>query len=113
MDKNDLEKKKIYEWACKYAEEDFQTCFSEIEEKDSFYEKRKEETYIKEYNIRTAIDLSNKLNEIWENDEIMQSIKKVILIAALKNMPTEDILKQESDKEPNMKEQLPSYIYNF
>ena len=42
MDKNDLEKKKIYEWACKYAEEGLKTCFTVIDEgMESFYEKRK------------------------------------------------------------------------
>ncbi len=112
MDKNDKEKQMLYEWAVNdYSKDVF---LHSDHRRDSYFLQRTENLCIREYMFETLPELMEELNILWENDEIMESIKRVIAVAAMKNKPT------KSDDENGQKngqevtdEKLPTYIYNF
>lgn len=119
MNKNDREKKLLYEWSIQNTEG---YCFDSInKEKNSYFVKRDADmnSYIREYSFEILPELTVKLDTLWENDEVMNQIKKIIAIAALKNKPlrviTEDIRTGHSEKKSGMEteDKLPAFIYNF
>lgn len=113
MDKNQLEKEKIYEWAVKH------TC-KELAEKyftnkdasmQSYFIPREKSNYLASYEFETLPELNNLLQTLWGDEVIMKDIQKVCLIAAMKNKPADS--ERINSNGLNSKEQLPQYIYNF
>ncbi len=113
MDKNQVEKEKIYEWGTKH------TCRELVEKyftsKDasaqSYFIPREQTDYLTPYGFETLPELDSLLHALWKDEEHMQEVQKVCLIAAMKNKPSKTD-KGSSDIQ-NTKEQLPQYIYNF
>lgn len=113
MDKNQVEKEKIYEWSTKHA------C-SELTEKyfanrdtsmQSYFIPREQTDYLTPYGFETLPELDSLLQTLWKDEEPMQEIQKVCLIAAMKNKPAKTDRGSSNDR--SAKEQLPQYIYNF
>lgn len=116
MDKNEREKQTLYAWG---TQNKFH--FSQIDkEKPSYFVKRenRENSYIKEYGFETLPQLSKELDALWGNDEMMDSVKNVVMVAAMKNKPSQTAVeKEDKRKEKNggqeTEDKLPVYIYNF
>lgn len=119
MNKNEKEKKLLYEWGVQNTEK---YCFDDIDKgKKSYYVKRDDDmkSYIKEYGFEILPELMTELDALWGDDEVMNQIKRVIGIAALKNKPLKavagdtgmDDSEKKSSKETEDK--LPAFIYNF
>lgn len=108
MDKCKREKEKLYEYASALQQNYFAQNESSI---DSYFFKREECSYIREYGFEGIQELREELGQMWEQDEIMQQCIQIISIAALKMKPNEEI-NDEGMKE-NIKGKLPSYIYNM
>jgi len=113
MDKDKREKDLLYQWGIEHTE-NYQ--FQSIDKsKESYFIERKEEEYIKEYGFETVPELYGELAKIWDLDNCMDGVEKIIAVAAMKNCPSEvekTIQSQNSDL-PKEKEKLPMYIYNF
>ena len=118
MNKNEREKKILYEWGLQNKEE---YRFNGIDrEKESYFVKRDEDvgSYIREYGFETLPELMRELDVLWGEDEVMSRIKRVVSIAALKNKPTkaiqEEVMMDNLDKKSRETEdKLPAFIYNF
>lgn len=112
MDKNEREKKMLYEFGVENCK---QYHFQEIDEKkESYFLKRKEDSYIREYAFETLPEFMEELNTLWNDDEMMERIKKVIGVAAIKNKPIKKIREKiEEEGQEDKEEKLPAFIYNF
>lgn len=114
MQKNEREKQMLYEWGIHNGSEDI---FMQIDPvKKSYFQQRTSDTYIKEYSFNTILEFMEELNILWENDEKMEGIKKVVGVAAMKNKPTkmENVKEKEQVKDQvKQEEKLPVFIYNF
>lgn len=112
MDKNEREKKLLYELA---MENGGQYHFQQIDKmKESYFIQRQEDTYIREYAFETLPELMNELNALWNQDGIMEQVKRVIGVAAMKNKPVKTVKdKSEMESREDKEEKLPVYIYNF
>ncbi len=116
MNKNEKEKQMLYEWGLKnHSKYLFQTI---DQERSSYFIKResKENSYIREYGFETLPELIKELDILWESDKVMEEIKKVIAIAAIKNKPFGSISKETDINRKGKQEEkdkLPVYIYNF
>lgn len=116
MGKNDKEKQMQYEWGKSNGSNHH---FQEIDqEKKSYYIEREAEadrnSYIREYRFETLPEFMQELEELWKNDKVTDSIKKVVGVAAIKNKPvevTQKIVKEVKKEETE--EKLPAFIYNF
>lgn len=109
MDKCKREKDKLYEYASMVSQNYFVQNESDT---DSYFFKREECSYIREYGFESVQELKEELNHMWDQDEIMQQCIQTISIAAIKMKPNEEI-EDESKDTKNIKEKLPSYIYNM
>lgn len=112
MKKSEKEKQMLYEWGFQNYSED---NFVQIEEtKKSYFQKRLESSYIKEYTFETFPEFMEELNVLWENDEAMEKIKKVIGVIAMKNKPIKmDDEQKRVNAQSGQEEKLPVFIYNF
>lgn len=106
------EKENIYNWACNASPKE-ESCFSIINKcSESYYEKREDEHYIKEFSYQTLPELQRELEEIWENDENMNDVMRYVLVAAMRNKPSMEL--RETKKEViGDNSQIKPYIYNF
>ena len=112
MDMNSKEKEKIYEWACD-AGPDIENSFTTIDKAcDTYYEKRNDEQYIKEYFYQTVPELKQELEALWGDSSYMKTVMQYVLVAAIKNKPRENE-KSEENQEAQNAEQIKAYIYNF
>lgn len=111
MQKSEREKQMLYEWGVN----NHRDIFMQMDNvKESYFQQRTSNSYIKEYSFETLSELMEELNALWENDEEMESIKKVIGVAAMKNKPTKMEKEQEQVKaQLKQEEKLPAFIYNF
>lgn len=116
MDKNDKEKQLISEWCAKnISAYNFQTI---DKSKKSYFIQREsnaaENLYIREYGFETLPELIKELDALWEDNKVMDSVKRVAGIAALKNKPSMEIQNTiaEEDKK-GIEDKLPAFIYNF
>lgn len=117
MDKNDKEKKLLYNWAVKNCSS---YRFQQIDKsKESYFMQREcmdEDSSIREYAFEDLPEFMEELNALWGDDEVMKQIKKVIGIAAIKNKISSstvaDICNDSGSNSDNI-EKLPMYIYNF
>lgn len=113
MEKNDKEKQMLYEWG---KANGASYHFPQIDkaEKSYYIRRETEDSYIREYGFETLPELVKELDTMWGNEEAMQSIKKVVGVAAIKNKPVEVIQKSiEKDKKDEREDRLPAFIYNF
>ncbi len=112
MEKNDREKAFFTEWA-KNNQEDY---FVSAQDTGSYFVKRVQTEYIREYSLETVPELRDELEALWEGDKNMEPVLTAVLAAAIKNKPWGQ---DKTDTEENVskvsetKEQLPMYIYNF
>lgn len=112
MDRNEKEKNMLREWAKK---NNAAYRFTAIDmEKESYFIKRSARKYIREYQFETLPELLQELDYMWQDENSMAQIKKIVAVAALKNRPSEEIQKQtEKHHAHEKKELLPEFIYNF
>ncbi len=111
MDKNEKEKAMLYEFGVENCE---RYHFQGIDRmSESYFIQRKEDSYIKEYAFETLPELMKELNTLWNDDEMLGRIKKVIGVAAMKNKPVKITEGKTEEKEQESKEELPPFIYNF
>lgn len=112
MNKNEREKQMLYEWGMKNCAEDF---FGQIDKtKESYFLKKPDSSYVREYAFETFPEVMEELNMLWENDGTMEQIKKVIGVAAMKSKPVRrDEEKERVKEQTDQGEKLPVFIYNF
>lgn len=112
MEKNGKEKQLLYEWGI----ENNQTChFQQADQsRESYFIKRQDSSYIKEYSFETFPQFLEELSSLWNDDEMMESVKKAIGVAAIKNKPIKITASQGNEENKNkVEDELPAYIYNF
>lgn len=115
QDINQLEKEKIYQWACdNYTEEIKEKYFTKIDrECDSYFESRiYSEKYCREYSFQTVVDMRNVLSELWRDDVIMEKVSQIVLVASMKNKPSRE-KGRHSENTLGEKETIKPYVYNF
>lgn len=112
MDRNEKEKYMLHEWAEK---NNSAYQFPEIEkEKESYFIKRQEKLYIREYEFETLPELFQGLDCMWQDEKCMEQIRKTVGVAALKNKPSEEVNREmEKNYTDKTKDILPEFIYNF
>lgn len=112
MDKNQKEKQILYEWG---KENDQKYSFLRADKrKDSYFIKRQDNSYIREYAFETLPQLKEMLNSLWCNDETIESIKMAVAVAAMKNKPIKSFVRTDNeDRKSKLDDELPVYIYNF
>lgn len=114
MDRNAKEKELFIDWA-KGIQKRKEFLYDSNEE--SYFVKREEdEKYIWEYNFESVPQLRDLLEDQWEDDKDMEMILTATLVAAIKNKPQTDGIKDEgslAQKESDETEKLPVDIYNF
>ena len=114
QDINQGEKDRLYQWACdNHSKELEEKYFTKIDRKcKSYFEKRSyQDLYYIEYSYQTMPEIKSELDAMWENDDVMENIEKVVLVASMKNKPK---LEKELGEDQNERmEQLKPFIYNF
>lgn len=112
MDRNEKEKHMLHEWAEKNISA-YQ--FPEIgKEKESYFIKRQEKSYIREYGFETLPELFQELDGMWQDEKCMRQIRKAVGVAALKNKSSEKVHREiEKNNTDESKDILPEFIYNF
>lgn len=110
MDKSRKEKDGLYDIACRH-QRDYYT--ENIDIKESYFIKREEEPYIREYGFETLPELKKELELMWKEDIVMQECIQTVLVSALKMKPTAEVEGEPLHTEKNKSEKLPGYIYNF
>lgn len=112
MDRNDKEKSLFAEWA-KNSREDY---FMSVQDTGSYFVKRIQTEYIREYSLETVPELRDELEALWDGDKNMELVLTAVLAASIKNKPrrqeragTAEYISEVSET----KEELPIYIYNF
>ena len=110
MDKNQSEKKKLYDWACANSKELKNNFFTLIDKNmESYFNKVKQTSYIDEYNVCNAEDIKKQILNLVQEREEYSDLEKVLLVACLKNRPDTERLGSVD----NTQEEIPSFIYNF
>lgn len=111
MQKSEREKQMLYEWGINHHRDIFMQMDNV---KESYFQQRTSNSYIKEYSFETLSELMEELNALWGNGEEMESIKKVVGVAAMKNKPVKIENKEEQvETQLKQEEKLPTFIYNF
>lgn len=112
MDRNEKEKNILHEWA---ETKDSAYQFSKIEkERKSYFVKRQETSYIREYGFETLPELFQELDRMWQDEKYIGQMKKVVGVAALKNKPLKESDRQMGESHTDeAKDMLPEFIYNF
>lgn len=120
IEKNEREKKGLYEWACNNESKEMMNkifnCASE-KNMDSYYSDYPERDYLMEYHPQSLPELDEFLDMIWDKDDVVKKAIPFIRVASMKNSP---IMKQDSIGETSEKiektdsePELPGFIYNF
>lgn len=116
IDPGAQEKDKILRWATEQYGQIHQKSLLSIEKgyKDTYYKKASDIDNIIEYDIKSAVELEDCLNKLWEQQLEMKKIVKVCVVAAFKG---KEKLKRSEDQEKLTEEkteiQLLDFIYNF
>lgn len=113
MDKNRTEKEKLYQWACKFSQNDrIKSIFTPVKKEcDSYYENVENREYIREYEPETAHDINEELLSLWDKDEILEQARLICTVACMKNKDREVL--DETTVYKKSKKQLKPYIYEF
>ena len=112
MDKNKKEKQILYEWG-KENSQKYPFLWAD-KKKDSYFIKRQDNSYIREYTFETLPHLKEMLNSLWSDDERIESIKMVVAVAAMKNKPIKNFVRTDNEeRKSELDDELPMYIYNF
>lgn len=112
MDRNDKEKSLFAEWA-KTVRGDY---FMPVQDTGSYFIKRDQTEYIREYSLETVPELRDELEVLWDGDKNMESVLTAVLAAAIKNKPRGQEragTAENISKVSETTEELPIYIYNF
>ena len=119
IDKNEKEKKLLNEYALLNS---LDYNFPVIDKNtESYFHKRHIEydgnAYLKEYFFENLPELIEELDTLWGMDDNLTQIKKVVGVAAMKNVivdkETEMDDKAEKSEESENGNKLPMHIYNF
>ncbi len=117
MDKNEKEKRLLYEWACRYDSDEIKKdIFSAfMQDVDSYFVKRKkEDNYLCEYEFQTVPKLRAELEKMWSDELYMDVVLKPVLVGSFKNrVATREENTNEVFDDIQKKEGLSPYIYNF
>lgn len=113
MDKNRLEKDKLYQWACEYSIKDrTENIFTPInKEIKSYWKHIENREYIQEYKPDTANDMKEIFSALWADDEILKQVETICTVACMKNKNQTD--KSEQIAYETKEKQLKPYIYEF
>lgn len=111
MDKNQKEKQILYDWGKENRQK--YSFLQADKKKDSYFIKRQDNSYIKEYTFETLPQLKEMLNSLWYDDETMELIKMAVVVAAMKNKPINNLVKSDKEEKDKLDDELPAYIYNF
>ena len=112
MDRNCKEKSLFAEWA-KNSQGDY---FMPAQDTGSYFVKRIQTEYIREYSLETVPELRDELEALWDGNKNMESVLTAVLAAAIKNKPRGQEragTAENISKVSEIKEELPMYIYNF
>lgn len=105
---DDLEKRKLYEWACKHSEE---FHFTEIDKrKDTYYETFDNVDNVCEFGFGSVPELVEELDKLWEGQAVFDFVKKICAVAAFKREP---VLEDSSKKEEQGLIEIPEFVYTF
>lgn len=115
MDKNIREKDILKNWHDNISDTDNVYVFPQADDSESYFIKREEADYLTEYNFETLPQLKEILSGKWKDEPYMLEILKPVLVAAMKNKPSEE---QSSDNDrqkndPDSTDKIPEFIYNF
>ncbi len=110
MEKIQNENDKLYDIACNY-QRNYYTENGCI--KESYFVKREEDSYIREYGFETLPELKDELKKMWNEDVVMQECMQTVLVSALKLKPVEGKDGETRNGGEDKSEKLPGYIYNF
>lgn len=113
MDKSKREKDGLYEIACLKQKDYYRAA--ECSE-GSYFVKRNDDTYMREYGFETLPELKEELNKMWGGDETLETCLQTVLVAAFKLKPSDESDNgedKESSGHERKDEKLLPYIYNF
>lgn len=111
MKKNEKEYQMLYEWGVRNH---LKYNFLQIDkERESYFIKRQNDSYIREYTFDTLPELMGELDLLWKDEEMLKQIKKVIGVAAMKNKPTRFVGERQQEVKAEKEEKMPAFIYNF
>lgn len=112
MDKNQKEKQILCEWGKENSQK--YSFLKADKKKDSYFIKRQDSAYIREYSFETLPQLREMLDFLWHGDEAIESIKMAVAVAAMKNKTINTIVKTDNgERKSELDDELPEYIYNF
>lgn len=112
MKKNEKEKQMLYEWGVKNYSKDIFENTGDV--KESYFGQRSDNSYIREYSFETLSELMKELDMLWGDNAKMETIKKVIGVAAMKNKTVKiENVEQQIKVQADPEEKLPEFIYNF
>ena len=110
MDKCKRVKQTLYHPACSYRH----NYYTQMDDaKESYFIKRDELPYIREYGFETLPELEEELNQMWNEDPVMLECMKVVLVSALKLKSQDAGEDYVQHSKEHGEEKLPAYIYNF
>lgn len=111
MDKNQKEKELFKSCHERIAASQEKYYFPEIDKRlESYFEKREEGEYLRDYDFETLPQLKEKLDSMWEGQPDMLEMVRPILAAAMKNRPSTE---QKEVSENKNTGEVPVFIYNF
>lgn len=105
---DDLEKRGLYEWACKHSNV---FRFTEIDKsKDTYYEMFDNVDNVREFGFESVPELVEELDKLWMGQPVFDSVKKICAVAAFKR---ELFLEDSSKKEKQDLIEIPEFVYIF
>lgn len=105
------EKKRLYEWVCENKDTVF---FDKISDSlETYYHSFDNTNNVREYGFSSVPELENDLDELWRNEPLFDSIRRVCAVAAFKLRP--EIVPENQEKGDNGEDNLkiPDYVYMF
>ncbi len=118
MDRCQREKENLYHLKMEDMDKSTKQSFQSIDKRlKSYFIPRKSNEYYMEYEYDTLPELKKYMDDLWRDDTYMQGIEKILLVAALKNKPQDDVKLTGKDsqniKDSDSSDRLPEYIYVF
>lgn len=120
MDRNDKEKRMLYEWGKQNSDSG---QFQGIDrDRQSYFIPRDGNTsaYIREYGFETLPEFMQELEAMWGDEPVLEQMKKICAVAVMKNeiiggMPAYETkeVPGNSETKQNRKDKLPMHVYNF
>lgn len=105
---NDLEKRRLYEWACKHSKE---FRFTEIDKnKNSYYETFDNANNACEFGFDNILEFEEELNKLWDAQPMFDTVGKTCAVAAFKR---ETVLEDRLKNENQDLIEVPDFVYAF